>query len=70
LTGTIPATAENGTKTEALAFIRATSAEGNEIMTFVRLHCLVGEQPETHQDREKKDDVPATTPVQETPLKP
>jgi hypothetical protein len=70
LTGTIPATAENGTKTEALAFIRATSAEGKEIITFVRLHCLVGEQPETHKDREKKDDVPTTTPVQETPLKP
>ena len=43
--GTIPATAEVGKKYEELAFVRATTADGKELMTFVRLHCQVQAAP-------------------------
>lgn len=43
--GAIPATAEVGKKYEELAFVRATTADGKELMTFVRLHCQVQAAP-------------------------
>ena len=36
--GTIPATAVLGQRYEELAFIRATTADGKEVMTFLRIH--------------------------------
>lgn len=63
-TGTIPATAEVGKKYEELAFIRATTSDGKELMTFVRLHCQVQATPVAESA------TPAITPAVETSIKP
>jgi hypothetical protein len=65
-TGTIPATAEVGKKYEELAFIRATTPDGKELMTFVRLHCQV----QAAESAKVEPATPAITPATETPIKP
>ena len=73
-TGTIPATAEVGKKYEELAFIRATTSDDKELMTFVRLHCQVqaaeSAQATTAEPTKVEPATPATTPAVETPIKP
>ncbi len=64
--GTIPATAEVGKKYEELAFIRATTSDGKELMTFVRLHCQV----QAAESAKVESATPSITPATETPIKP
>jgi hypothetical protein len=64
--GTIPATADVGKKYEELAFIRATTPDGKEFMTFVRLHCQV----QAAESAKVEPATPALTPATETPIKP
>jgi hypothetical protein len=67
-TGTIPTTAVAGKSYEELAFFHAKSAFGKDIMTFVRLHCLV-EGAEPPKEEPPKTEPPKIEPPTAEPPK-